>query len=76
MIPPRLTRLEKQLGRLRDTSGYRINRAPWGWTAYKPGAPSDKDIRAKDLDELEAIIMPPAGDGGDPAPHSDSPAGP
>jgi hypothetical protein len=48
-----------QLERLRNTSGYRINRAPWGWTAYKPGR--EGDIQAKTLDELEAIIMPPAG---------------
>ena len=54
----------RQLARMRDTSGYRINRAPWGWTAYRPGESSDKDIRAKTLDELAARLGftdPPAG---------------
>lgn len=68
--------VNKHLERLRNTSGYRINRAPWGWTAYKPGAPSDKDIRAADLDELEAKIMPPAGDDGAATPRTAPPAGP
>lgn len=68
---------EAQLERLREHSGYRVSKAPWGWTAYKPGAPSDQDVRAADLDELEAVIMPPAGDDGDAAtlPRRKPPAG-
>jgi hypothetical protein len=59
VIPGRFSRRERQLERLRETSGYRILRAPWGWTAYKPG--SEDEIQAKTLDELEEKLKPPAG---------------
>jgi hypothetical protein len=56
-VPP--SPQDRLLDDLREHSGYRIHRAPWGWTAYRPG--QEGDVQAKTLDELAAKIMPPAG---------------
>lgn len=59
MIPVPPTPQDRLLEHLREHSGYRILRAPWGWQAYKPGR--EGDVQAPTLEELAEKIMPPAG---------------
>jgi hypothetical protein len=75
MIPGPRSRRSDLLEYLRENSGYRIYRTGWSWAAYKPGHP--EEIQAPTLEELEAKIMPPAGDDGDAAtpPGTAPPAG-
>lgn len=53
---------DRQLARLRARyTCRRIQRAPWGWLAYKPARSADDEdeIRAADLDELERKLGGP-----------------
>lgn len=57
MIPGPMAAQDRLLAELRENSGHRIYRSPWGWTAYKPGRA--EEIQAPTLEELAEKLAHP-----------------